>query len=311
MTITNGICPVCGHPGLASTVKRVKLPAMQNYVFRRIELAQKAESGQFDLAACPDCGFAHNISFDSNLLDYNESYDNRVPSSVIVAYYKEIATYLHETYSIDKGLIVDVGCGKGTFLKIVSEMFPKARGLGIDPSYEGDKQISNGRISFIKDLFSEKHIGERPSVVICRHVLEHISHPVSFLKSIHSALEAFPQTPLFLEVPDTTWIIQNGAFWDFCYEHCNYFTPHSLSNALKMAGFAPPHTIGTAFGNQYIWIESNHPKGNSEFQWGAGEAASANIVSKLTRYSDNELALISEMRKRLCDLRGDGYLIAI
>ena len=24
------------------------------------------------------------------------------------------------------------------------------------------------------------------------------------------------------------WIVRHGAFWDFCYEHCNYFRESSL-----------------------------------------------------------------------------------
>ena len=308
MTATT--CPICRKSGLVSTVKRSRLPAMQNYVFRHIELAQMAKSGRFDLAACPACGFAHNTSFDPALVDYDEGYDNSVPSSVMTTYYKELATYLHEKYSLDNRLIVDVGCGKGTFLKVMCEMFTRVRGLGIDPSYEGDSQIDDGRIEFVKDFFSERHIGERPSLVVCRHVVEHIPHPMSFLKTIHSALEAFPETQLYFEVPDTNWIIENSAFWDFCYEHCNYFTPNSLSNVLELSGFTP-HTIRTAFGNQYVCVETGNPKDKSLSRSDKDDTASLSFVNKLTRYSGNELALMSGIHQRFSGLKREGWSIAV
>lgn len=325
MVTTSSICPACSKSGIFSTVKRFRLPAMQNYVLRRAELAQAAQSGQFDLAVCPDCGFAYNTCFDPALLNYDEGYDNSVPSSVMIKYYEEIATYLHEKYTLDNGLVVDIGCGKGTFLKILCEKFARVRGLGIDPSYEGDCHVGRGRVQFIKDFFSEKYIGERPSLIVCRHVLEHISDPASFLRSIHSSLKMFPEIPLFFEVPDTIWIIENNAFWDFSYEHCNYFTSDSLLNTLKLSGFTP-HTLRTAFGNQYIWIEVrntqyNIPRnldggircmlGKSRYKSVTGSTASACNVDEFTRYSNNELTIIAGIRQKLHDLKKDGWSVAI
>jgi hypothetical protein len=99
---------------------------------------------------------------------------------------------------------------------MVTEMFPDLRGLGIDPSYEPDDMSENNkRVRFIKDFFQEQYIPEKPVLVICRHVLEHIHFPLSFLKSIERALKKFPGVPFFLEVPDLWWIIEHGAFWEF------------------------------------------------------------------------------------------------
>lgn len=311
METPNRICPVCGQEPLVSTVQRSTLPAMQNYVFPSSDLARAAKSGRLDLAVCAACGFAHNASFDPTLLNYDEGYDNSVPSSVMLAYYKEIATYLHETYALNDGLIIDVGCGKGTLLKVLCDLFPTVRGLGIDPSYEGDEQFEHGRLVFIKDFFSVAQIVEQPSVVICRHVLEHIPQPISFLKSIWSALAAFPETPLFFEVPDTNWITEHGAFWDFCHEHCNYFTPDSLDNSLSLTGFPAPYTTQTAFGDQYIWIEVGNPSMIAHKQTSTGGAETSQIVNRLTAYADTEVAIISQMREKLVGMKKDGFSLAL
>jgi hypothetical protein len=80
-------------------------------------------------------------------------------------------------------------------------------------------------------------------------VLEHIDDPVNFLTRLR---EEGPDTPFFIEVPDLNWILANGAFWDFTYEHCNYFTQQTLRVALEMAGFYVVEQQ-RSFGGQYQW----------------------------------------------------------
>jgi SAM-dependent methyltransferase len=283
---------------------------MQNYVFRSREAALAAKRGQFDLAICPRCGFAHNSAFQSTLLNYDEGYDNTVPSVVMEEYYREIAAYLYQKYSLKEGLIVDVGCGKGTFLKLMSEMFPEVRGLGIDPSYEAEGQNDqNDRIRFIKDFFSAEYINQRPSLVICRHVLEHIPQPIAFLKSISSALTSFAEIPLFFEVPDLSWIVENKAFWDFSYEHCNYFTPDSMAKTLTLAGFAGVITR-TGFGDQYIWAEARTQEITELFSR-IDSYSSIEPVNKLSQYTEKETELISKIRQKLSMFKNSGWSIAL
>lgn len=302
-------CPICGLPGMRPTVQRNRLPAMQNYVHRRLALAREAGSGGFDLRVCSGCGFAHNAAFDPALLHYDEGYDNSVPSPVMAAHYTDLAAYLHDRYALDGGLVVDVGCGKGTFLKIMADAFPNVRGLGIDPSYEGESHHADGRLEFIKDFFSQQHVRERPALVVCRHVVEHIPRPGQFLDAIHAALDAFPATPCFFEVPDTSWIIDNAAFWDFCYEHCNYLTPASFANALARSGFLPK-TVRTLFGAQYIGIETTTTR-RPESQATQPDPAAADFAGRLVRYADSERAYMSDIRQRLLDLKQQGRAVVL
>jgi SAM-dependent methyltransferase len=301
------VCPVCENPNLVSTVLRVNLPAMQNRIYRKIESAKNAAQGQFDLAVCSNCGFAHNSRFDSALVEYDKEYDNSMPSSVMKAYHEELATYLNEKYLSNEGLVVDIGCGKGTFLKNLCGLLPNVRGLGIDPGYEGESQLNGGRIQFISDFFSEEHLSERPALVVCRHVLEHIPDPVSFLKVIHTALAAFPNVPFFVEVPDARWILDNRVFWDFCYEHCNYFTPGSLFNTVRLSGFVPS-TWRTAFGEQFLWLEASN-QGQTEASENC--AMPTNLAEEFIRYAPEEQRLIAKAQQKLRELKSEGWTIAI
>ena len=306
-------CYLCHQTRIFSAVTRENLITMQNYIYANYHDARQAQVSQFELNICPNCGFANNLKYDPSLLHYDENYDNSVPSAIFTAYYQEIATFLHQTYDLDNQLVIDVGCGKGSFLKVLTDLYPQVRGLGIDPSYEASKPITKINISpnlqFIQDVFKQEYVTEQPALVICRHVLEHIPQPINFLKSIHSALSAFPNTPFFLEVPDLTWILENKAFWDFCYEHCNYFTAESLVNILGISGFNVEQTY-KAFGDQYIWARgftsNNYLNISQENKDELGK-----FINKVMVYVEAENKLVSRMCDRLKELKDKNINIAV
>jgi C-methyltransferase C-terminal domain/Methyltransferase domain len=284
-------CPVCGGDRIVETVRRERLPAMQNYVHRTRESALSAPEGSLVLAVCRTCGFAWNDRFDPWLLAYDDNYDNTVPSPVMRDYYGEIASYLVDRYEPGDGLVVDVGSGDGTFLRTLLELAPAARGLGIDPAL--DASASEGRLELVKDLFSPELIDEAPALVVSRHVLEHIPQPVEFLRRISPA-----GAPSFFEVPDLEWIVEHHTFWDFCYEHCNYFTAASFSRLLVETGFEPVRSR-TAFGDQYLWLEAKPGDAPREDR---GEET----AERLLRYAEEESARISAARELLQRNRAEG-----
>ncbi len=303
LNVNHSRCPVCDNRDPVRTVERAQLPAMQNYVYRTTQAAHAVQPGKFSLAVCERCGFGFNAEFDTELLTYDRGYDNSVPSAAMGAYYESLADYLNATYLHGDGLIVDVGCGKGTFLQTLCRKYPQVRGLGIDPSYEGSLEENDGQLRFIRDFFSADQFIEQPSLVICRHALEHIERPVAFLASLHAALKAFPNVPIFVEVPDLDWILRNEAFWDFCYEHCNYFTRESLRGTAERAGFHV-NRVQTAFGDQYLWLEGalTTARVSKETDYnGLG------LVHKATQYVRRESSLVENARRQLAEFKRKNY----
>jgi hypothetical protein len=107
-------------------------------------------------------------------------------------------------------------------------------------------------------------------------------------------------------VPDLDWIVSADAFWDFCYEHCNYFAEPSLRLALTRAGFTPIDTR-VAFGAQYRWMEAvtadvqPHP-----------EAGMDRIrASTLAAYASRERDAIQAARRRLAAVKAAGSATVI
>ena len=299
-------CVVCGTSGATETVRRDRLPAMQNYVHRSREHARGATQGALSLHVCTACGHGWNAAFDPSRLTYDDSYDNDVPSAVMARYYDEIAEYLGTKYRLANGYVVDIGCGDGKFLKALARVWPQCRGLGVDPALSGDSRVADGRMQLLKGVFHASQLEAAPSLFLSRHVLEHIPQPVPFVRTLRDAIGDRPGVPLFVEVPELDWIVQNGAFWDFCYEHCNYFGEASLREMFARGGFAPTGSR-VAFGGQYRWIEGL-TAGAGETPAGGADAARAPAVFA---YAARERDQIDGARRRLQALKAGGAAVVI
>jgi hypothetical protein len=278
---------------------------MQNRVHRTRDDALGAARGTLTLAACRTCAFAWNRTFDPGLLVYDDTYDNAVPSAVMDAYYREVAAHLAASYPLDGGPIVDVGCGDGRFLRTICELEPGATGLGVDPALPADR--AEGRITLVKGMFGPDDVTEAPSLVVSRHVLEHIPDPVAFLATIRVAVERFGPTPAYFEVPDLGWIVAERTFWDFCYEHCNYFTAASFDAALEHAGLAP-RAHRTGFEGQYLWVEAT--AGGERPDTGASARGVA-PADALVAYADGEQRRVAATRTRLRAARDAGSAVVV
>ncbi len=259
-------CPICNSENIEYLLE-TNVPVLQNRVYETESESKLSKSGIINLTHCNDCNFTFNGSFDENIIVYDEHYDNSVPSQLFVNYYKEICKYIYKKYNLENGFVYDIGCGKGTFLNLLCEMYPNVQGLGIDPSYEGNlNPMPNLR--FIQDFFKHEHVSIKPNLVLSRHVFEHLEYPKDFLEIIRKPLAEFENIPVFIEVPDFSWIVQNKTFWDLCYEHCNYFSEKSIEKMFEKNNNSLTK-ITKSFGDQYFWVEglfnSNQNKSEQDF----------------------------------------------
>lgn len=216
---------------------KVKVPVLQNRVFDKRESALDSDFGFLELRINKETGIYENILFDSNKLIYDSNYDNEQSNSIFFQNHLSEVLKLLKPFLTDKK-VVEVGCGKGYFLELLLSQNVDA--FGCDPTYVG----TNHRV--IKEFFSEE-LGLRGDVIILRHVLEHIQHPVDFLKKI--ALANGNNGLVYIEVPDYNWIIDNQTFFDIFYEHVNYFRPQDFRNI-----FTNIIQQGRLFGGQYQYV---------------------------------------------------------
>jgi SAM-dependent methyltransferase len=242
---------------LSPFLHRSQVPVHQNLVVTSRAAACSVARGELDMVACENCGFVFNRAFDSTLLAYGEDYDNTQSCSAYFdSYLDGLVKDLIERQGVRNSTIVEVGCGKGQFLrKLVNYPGADNRGVGFDPSYVGADSDLDGRLVFRRCYYDDKCNDVAADVVVCRHVIEHVPEPIALLRSVRAALVNSSRARVFFETPCVEWILCNWVAWDFFYEHCSLFTAASLSLAVERAGFAVER-VEHIFGGQYLWLEA-------------------------------------------------------
>jgi hypothetical protein len=255
---TRSPCPVCGGSHSYGFLARKGVPVHQNLLIAEWDAAIRTRRGDLDMAACIDCGFVFNRAFDPALLAYGEDYDNTQScSAVFDQYMDELVRHLVEEEGVRNCRIVEVGCGKGLFLRrLVGYPGSGNTGVGFDPSYVGPDRAADGRVSFRRSLYGADSASVPADVVVCRHVIEHVPQPLSLLADVRAALAGSDNPRVFFETPCVEWILENGVVWDFFYEHCSLFSASSLATAFGRAGFTV-HDVRRLFGGQYLWLEAS------------------------------------------------------
>lgn len=217
--------------------------------------AQQCATGRIHLAACPACGLVFNSAFDPKLVEYDTDYENALDfSPAFQAYAQSLANRLVTRYSLVHKRVVEIGCGNGLFLaRLCAE--GKNSGIGYDPSYSGNP-VPADNLRFVKGYFGQAEADQDIDFISCRHVLEHLEHPLEFLIGLRTMLRSQAgHINLYFEVPNGVNVLAGDGRWDVIYEHVSYFTETSLRNLLQRAGFEVLAS-GTSFNEQFLFMEA-------------------------------------------------------
>ena len=293
-------CPVCESDSILPFLERKEVPVHQNLLLRSKALARRCARGDLLLAVCQNCGFIFNQAFDPSKVDYGGDYDNSQDCSPFFDdYVSRLVGYLIHDRGLQNCRIVEVGCGKGHFLRKLVE-WPEANneGWGCDPSYVGPLADLGGRLRFAKSHFEPKCAGTADAIV-CRHVIEHVPAPRQLLADMRRVLALRPHARVFLETPCAEWIFRNRMWCDFFYEHCSYFSKASLKLAFELADMTV-ETIRERFGGQYLWLEARagKPQGSARSDLG-------HLVESAKRTGESEARFIGALDRKLSELAPD------
>ncbi len=249
-------CPVCKSDNTYLFLKKNNQLVHQQLNNKTLDEARNAARDNLHLVVCNECGFIFNKAFDLGKMQYGIQYDNNEDNSPVFQSHLDglVHTIIHDN-KVQNCTIVEVGCGKGKFLRQLVEKGNNI-GYGFDPSYKGPLTEFNGRLNFKKEYYDTRFSNIKADVVISRHVIEHVPDPIEMLKTIRKTLVNSQNAKVFFETPTVSWTLKNNAVWDFGYEHCSYFTPESLTTLFELAGFRV-NSVGTVFGGLYIWLEAS------------------------------------------------------
>ncbi len=279
----------------------MNMPVHQNFICYDKKSAVELTRGNLIMTTCKNCGFVFNKASDKSLLSYGENYDNtQTHSPFFQKYISELISHLLGDKAVENCNIVEIGCGKGFFIRRLVAEGSGNTGIGFDPSYLGPLEDLNGKLRFKKQLYGPDYMDIEPDVVICRHVIEHIPDPLNMTTAIHSALSKSPKAQIFFETPCVEWILKNNVLWDFFYEHCSLFTKSSLKTVFELSGFEVKNVHHT-FGGQYLWLEATPSKKFDTVFYNPG-----NVVNLAESFGKKEKELKEFWIEKLDALKKDG-----
>jgi hypothetical protein len=255
-------CPLCASSRAQVFDRRERVPVHQNGRCETRQQALATPAGQLEMTGCLACGFVWNAAFDADLLVYDSSYENDQTWSGAVrahvaARARRVAAALAD---VPAPRLVEVGCGQGTFYRIMAETLGALPGpaSGFDPAWRGKDGEGPAGSHLFRSYFETATAGRAggpPDALICRHTIEHVADPLAFLSGLRAACGRERPLRLFLETPCTNWILENGQIQDLFYEHCSLFTAANLAQAIERTGFGAAR-VEPVFDCQYLWAEA-------------------------------------------------------
>ena len=147
-----------------------------------------------------------------------------------------------------RGRILDVGCGYGFFLDVAKERGWEEYGCELGKNHFSFAAKNHPRV-FSRELAGCGFPENIFDAVALYDVLEHLTSPSAFIKTVHKILKAdgwlVVSTPNFLSWPSRLM----GRFWHCIVRmHLYYFTPKTIKkflseNNFKIVKIAPHKTV--------------------------------------------------------------------
>jgi SAM-dependent methyltransferase len=225
------------------------------------DVAVNYPKGDIALGFCSECSFISNTAFDPTVHEYSTAYEETQGfSPTFREFHERLAKSLIDEYNLRGKTVVEIGCGKGEFLRLLCELGGN-RGIGIDPAFRDDRNpVKEGlQIEFIQDFYSEKYSHIEGDFFCCKMTLEHISDTAHFVRTVRAAVGDREDAVIFFQVPDAIRVLKDIAFWDIYYEHCSYFSAGALARVFREAGFSVERTW-TDYDDQYLMIAARPSK---------------------------------------------------
>lgn len=228
-------CPACGYHVAVKFYDGGKQP-LTTLAWPQSEAeAQGMEKLPLNFVRCVDCGHVYNKDFSYSKVPYSDKPNLMYNKGALWKDHLDATIDLILERLPQNATVIEIGAGDGHFIKAIAAKHPQGRYVAFDPN---GSMTSDSQVEFHAALFEPaKHMAQyKPDLIICRHMLEHLESPLSFVQELSFATQwENLETALFLEVPCIDRVFASGRTVDFFYEHNSHFSSESLNRMLSRA----------------------------------------------------------------------------
>jgi len=267
-------------------------------------------TGDLRMAFCRGCGLIGNQAHDPakvSFRGYDVSTDH---SPQFQEFIQSLARRLIERYSLHGKRVIDIGCGRGYFLKTICRLGGN-EGLGIDPSgvASHDPGGADAGIRYDHDVYGPKHSGERADLVSCRQVLDILGDQKGFLSLVRRALDSSPNTVVYFEVPHGLHTFGERVIWNLVYEHRNWYCEESLAALFRICGFEVLE-VAPCWRGEYLGIEAR-ASASPPTPALLPTVRREQIEGTLAGFSASTVATRDQWHRKIQDLQNQGRRVAL
>ena len=187
-----------------------------------------------DLCQCMGCGL---VQFDCEPVDY---YRDVIRAGGFSKTMVELRRYqykhLIDSYHLEGKKFIEVGCGQGEFLKVLSEFPVEVHGIEHDPHLV---ELARAQGLDVTEGFTEtedtRFAGWLYDVFLSFNFLEHQPDPSTMLQAIYRNLE--DDAMGLITVPSFEYIMDHNSYYELIRDHLAYYTFETLTPLLERNGF--------------------------------------------------------------------------
>lgn len=224
---------ICCNGSLHELMKIENMPASAQDIPTRDDI--EADSGiEVELCVCEDCGL---VQLKNDAVYYYRDVIRAGGYSTTMEELRK-SQYKHfiEYASLKGKKIIEVGCGRGEFLGMLSD-FP-VEGYGTEHKSDLVEIAREAGLNVDEDFpESENHVFKNApfDAFMSFNFLEHQQHPRTYLKAIYNNLVDGGYG--LITVPSFEYILEQNSFYEIIPDHIAYYSFDSLTHLLNICGF--------------------------------------------------------------------------
>ena len=227
-------CIACGAPLWETPLLTLdNMPACAQHMPDANGLADD-QGLTLDLCQCMGCGL---VQFDCEPVEY---YRDVIRAGGFSKTMVELRRYqyrnLIKNYDLEGKKFIEVGCGQGEFLKVLSEFPVEAHGIEHDAHLV---ELARAQGLNVTQGFTETEDTRFPDglydAFLSFNFLEHQPDPGTMLQAIYRNLE--DDAVGLITVPSFEYIMDHSSYYELIRDHIAYYTFETLTPLLERNGF--------------------------------------------------------------------------